>query len=244
MTPENSQDTGAARAERVVHWSPARRRASGRPPPVPWPRGARRWPWWPGGADRLDEVLADCLPGVPGLTALGRRPLRPRAPRPRLALEIWDACGRLDVVVNNAGIPMRRPVTRLTMDEVEHVMTVNYFSPVAITLALLPRMLERGRGVFVNVSSLGGRLGIYHRGRLLGLQVRPGRLERGDGLPTWSAPASREARPPRGHRHRDLGPARQRRPRLPPGRSTPPRRWPPASWPPSTATASSTTCPT
>jgi short-subunit dehydrogenase len=32
---------------------------------------------------------------------------------------------------------------------------------VAITLALLPRMLERRSGVFVNVSSLGGRLGIY-----------------------------------------------------------------------------------
>ena len=32
------------------------------------------------------------------------------------------------------------------MYEVEHVMTVNYFSPVAISLALLPRMLERRRG--------------------------------------------------------------------------------------------------
>lgn len=39
-------------------------------------------------------------------------------------------------------------------------MTVNYFSPVAISLALLPRMLERRRGTFVNVSSMGGRLGI------------------------------------------------------------------------------------
>ena len=49
------------------------------------------------------------------------------------------------MVINNAGIPMRRPVTRLTMAEVERVMTVNYLSPVAITLAVLPRMLERGR---------------------------------------------------------------------------------------------------
>jgi short-subunit dehydrogenase len=39
-------------------------------------------------------------------------------------------------------------------------MRINYFSPVAITLAVLPRMLERGSGTIVNVSSLGGRLGI------------------------------------------------------------------------------------
>jgi short-subunit dehydrogenase len=39
-------------------------------------------------------------------------------------------------------------------------MTVNFYSPVAITLALLPRMLDRGQGTVVNVSSMGGRLGI------------------------------------------------------------------------------------
>ncbi len=111
-------------------------------------------------AERLDEVLADCLPASPASRRWAADLSDPGAAA-RLALEIWDVCGRLDVVVNNAAIPMRRPVTRLTMDEVEHVMTVNYFSPVAITLALLPRMLERRRGVFVNVSSLGGRLGIY-----------------------------------------------------------------------------------
>jgi short-subunit dehydrogenase len=111
-------------------------------------------------ADRLDEVLADCLPHAPASRRWAADLSDPDAAA-RLSLEIWDAFGHLDVVVNNAAIPMRRLVTRLTMDEVEHVMTVNYFSPVAITLALLPRMLERHSGVFVNVSSLGGRLGIY-----------------------------------------------------------------------------------
>ncbi len=63
-------------------------------------------------------------------------------------------------MVNNAAVPMRRHVTRLTMDEVERTMRINYFSPVAISLALLPRMLARASGIIVNVSSLGGRLGI------------------------------------------------------------------------------------
>ena len=64
------------------------------------------------------------------------------------------------MVVNNAGAPMRRPASRLTMAEVERTMATNYLSPVAITLAVLPRMLLRGSGTIVNVSSLGGRLGI------------------------------------------------------------------------------------
>ena len=41
-------------------------------------------------------------------------------------------------------------------------MRVNFESPMHMTLALLPRMLERRRGLVVNVSSLGGRLGIAH----------------------------------------------------------------------------------
>jgi len=112
-------------------------------------------------AERLDEVLADCLPHAPASRRWAADLSDPSAAA-ALALEIWDAFGHLDVVVNNAAIPMRRPVTRLTMEEVEHVTAVNYHSPVAITLALLPRMLTRRSGVFVNVSSLGGRLGIYH----------------------------------------------------------------------------------
>ena len=66
----------------------------------------------------------------------------------------------IDVVINNAGAPMRRHATALTMEEVERTMTTNYFSPVAITLAVLPRMLVRRSGTIMNVSSLGGRLGI------------------------------------------------------------------------------------
>ncbi len=110
-------------------------------------------------ADRLDEVLADCTAKAPDSRRWAADLSDPDAAA-SLIFEIWDTLGHLDVVIHNAGIPMRRPVTRLTMQEVVHVMTVNYFSPVSMTLAVLPRMLERGSGTIMNVSSLGGRLGI------------------------------------------------------------------------------------
>ena len=71
--------------------------------------------------------------------------------------------GGIDVLVNNAAMPKRRRRRReLDPAEVEDVMRVNFFAPMRLTLALLPRMLARGSGMIVNVSSVGGRLGIIH----------------------------------------------------------------------------------
>ena len=110
-------------------------------------------------ADRLEEVLADCVKIAPASRSYPADLSDPERAA-ELAVTIWDELGGIDVLVNNAGIPLRRPVQRVTMDEVQRAMTVNYLSPVAMTLALLPRMLERRSGTIVNVSSLGGRLGI------------------------------------------------------------------------------------
>jgi short-subunit dehydrogenase len=109
--------------------------------------------------DRLDAVLADCRETSPD-SARWAADLSVPTAAADLALAIWDHFDGIDVVVNNAGAPMRRHATQLTMEEVERTMATNYFSPVAISLALLPRMLARRSGTIVNVSSLGGRLGI------------------------------------------------------------------------------------
>jgi len=76
------------------------------------------------------------------------------------ALDAEERFGGLDVIVNNAGIPKRVSVTDLTAEQVDETMRVNFTSPTRMTLALLPRFIERDGGVIVNVSSLGGRLGI------------------------------------------------------------------------------------
>jgi short-subunit dehydrogenase len=110
-------------------------------------------------ADRLDQVLADCRASSPESERWAADLSDPSAAA-ALALTIWDHYGGLDVVINNAAVPMRRHATRLTTAEVERTMRINFISPVALTLAVLPRMVERGAGTIVNVSSLGGRLGI------------------------------------------------------------------------------------
>jgi len=66
--------------------------------------------------------------------------------------------GGIDVLVNNAGIPKRRAVTALDPPTVESVMAINYFSPVRLTLTLLPELIER-HGRIVNISSVAARLG-------------------------------------------------------------------------------------
>jgi short-subunit dehydrogenase len=111
--------------------------------------------------DRLGEVLADCQRSSPE-SAMWVADLADTSALRDLALRVWDVLGGIDVLINNAAIPKRRPVTALDPDEVENVMRVNFFAPMRLTLALLPRMLARGSGLIVNVSSVGGRLGIIH----------------------------------------------------------------------------------
>ena len=75
-----------------------------------------------------------------------------------VARRVESGLGQVDVLVNNAGIPKRRRTQALTPDDVESVMAMNYFSPVRLTLSLLPGMLERGHGHVVNVSSMGAHM--------------------------------------------------------------------------------------
>jgi short-subunit dehydrogenase len=112
-------------------------------------------------AEKLDEVLADCRSHGADCRSWAAD-LADLDVAERVALEAWDAFGGLDVLVNNAAIPMVKPATRVTFDEVELTMRVNFLSPVRMTLAVLPRMTERGSGVLVNVASMGGRIGIAH----------------------------------------------------------------------------------
>ena len=71
------------------------------------------------------------------------------------AATVDEAFGGVDVLVNNAGVPKRRRVQNMTAADLETVMAMNYYSPVRLALAFLPRMVARGSGEIINVSSMG-----------------------------------------------------------------------------------------
>src|SRR6516165_8995375 len=67
--------------------------------------------------DRLGEVLAKCRRTSPQ-SAMWVADLADTSALDELALGVWDALGGIDVLINNAAIPKRRPVTALGPDEV------------------------------------------------------------------------------------------------------------------------------
>jgi short-subunit dehydrogenase len=77
-----------------------------------------------------------------------------------------EAAGQVDALVANAALPASGRVEDFDPEEIDRALDVNLRAPIQLTRALLPGMLERGRGHVVFVSSLSGktaspRSGIY-----------------------------------------------------------------------------------
>jgi short-subunit dehydrogenase len=78
----------------------------------------------------------------------------------RLAERALAVADRIDIVVNNAGAGWAGPLADMTPAQVGRLVAVNLTAPVQFTRALLPRMLGRGDGYVMFVSSIAGRLGV------------------------------------------------------------------------------------
>ena len=78
----------------------------------------------------------------------------------RLVDRAEDLYGAVDVLVNNAGIGWTKLLVRSSAEEITRIVDVNLTGAILVTRAVLPGMLERGRGAIINVSSVCGRVAV------------------------------------------------------------------------------------
>lgn len=80
----------------------------------------------------------------------------------RLVQEVTRRLGRVDVLVNNAGIIQVGPVQTMTIQDFEDAVGAMLWGVLHPTLAVLPQMLERKSGRIVNITSVGGKVSVPH----------------------------------------------------------------------------------
>ncbi|WNS43360.1 SDR family oxidoreductase [Paenibacillus sp. MMS20-IR301] len=105
--------------------------------------------------DRLQETAA----GIPGEYGLFVCDVTDEAAVDGVFKSIVARYGRIDILLNNAGYGKFAGFTEMESGEFADMMDVNYMGIVRCTKAVVPHMLERGKGQIVNVASMAGKIG-------------------------------------------------------------------------------------
>lgn len=112
-------------------------------------------------AERLDEVIRDCQTHTPISAAFAADLSDPEAAA-QLMETIWDHYQGIDILINNAGMGMRKLLLDHTPDDLHRVLQTNLVTPIRTCQTMIRKMTERGHGMVVNIGSGGGRFGIPH----------------------------------------------------------------------------------
>ena len=109
---------------------------------------------------RAVDDLQGRYPVVEVLPAPGDVRVRFEAERAiAMALERF---GTVDVLINNAGVIQVGPIDHMKVSDYEDAMQTHFWGPLHTMLAALPHMRRQGGGRIVNVSSIGGKIGVPH----------------------------------------------------------------------------------
>ena len=92
---------------------------------------------------------------------------------PARSRKLSQRFGRLDALVNNAGIAIFKPLLETTQDDWARVLAVNLTGPFLCTQAAAPLMRENGGGAIVNITSISGAARLDAARRLRHQQGRP-----------------------------------------------------------------------
>ena len=78
--------------------------------------------------------------------------------------QIIQATGRLDVVINNAGVGITGPLEEIPTAEIKNNFETNFFGPIEVIKATLPQMRAQQSGIIINITSIAGYMGLPYRG--------------------------------------------------------------------------------
>ena len=110
--------------------------------------------------DAANEVVAEIKAMGADAFPLKANVSRPEEVKPAIA-KVHDTFGKIDYLVNNAGITRDRTLARMNHEDWNAVIDVNLHSIFNVTNEVLPYMLEDGYGRIVNVSSVVGQSGNF-----------------------------------------------------------------------------------
>jgi short-subunit dehydrogenase len=108
---------------------------------------------------RLEKVAEKCRAAGAAKVVVLPYDFSNNADIENLVESAWNNTEGIDIVMLNAGISQRTNVEDTSMEMLRKIMEVNYFAPVAIAKALLPRMIAAGGGKIAVTTSIAGRFG-------------------------------------------------------------------------------------
>jgi NAD(P)-dependent dehydrogenase (short-subunit alcohol dehydrogenase family) len=103
-------------------------------------------------------------PAQPGPVTFIEMDVNETASVQRGVQEVLRQAGRIDVAVNNAGFGFGGPIEETSVPEVQAQFETNFFGTLRVCQAVLPAMRARRSGLIVNISSLGGLMGLPYQG--------------------------------------------------------------------------------